>query len=198
MRLTSPLQLIKERLVQQGPDLCLGLVLINADSDNEILINHFAYDKNHPDIRFSVYMNAITPDAEERLPKQLDREQSVFEQQTKMLRAGQARIEEMDPDEAFMRFEAKDTVMSVFVARSIRSTPSLSAPSTSIRLNTGGEISSVSQPDLLQYGPNGNLPQRYSVSRTVISSLSHNEAIGLWDAIVQSARLRPNAVRNTP
>lgn len=197
VRLTSQLQLIKKPLTQQGPGFCLGPVLINADSDNEILINHFARDKNQPDIRLRVYMNAMTPDAEERLPKQLKREQSAFEKQPKMLRQGQTRLGDMNADEALMRFEESATIMHVFVARSIRSIPSLSAPSISMRLHTGGEISSAPIPDLLEYGPDGSLPKRHPAPRTVSSSLTTNEAIGLWDAILKSARLRPNAIQNT-
>ena len=197
LNLASQIKKADKSLKQQGPGFCLGPVLIDADSNNEILINHFARDKNQPDIRLRVYMNAMTPDAEERLPEQLKREQSAFEKQPKMLRQGQTRLGDMNADEALMRFEENATIMHVFVARSIRSIPSLSAPSISMRLHTGGEISSAPIPDLLEYGPDGSLPKRHPAPRTVSSSLTTNEAIGLWDAILKSARLRPNAIQNT-
>lgn len=197
VQLTSQLQLINKPLEQQGPGFCLGPVLIDAGSDNEILINHFARDKNQPDIRLRVYMNAMTPDAEERLPEQLKREQSAFEQQPKMLRTGQTRLGAMNADEALMRFEENATVTHVFVARSTRPVPSLSSPSISMRLHTGGEISSAPMPDPLRYGSDGSLPKRYPPPLTVSSSLTTNEAIGLWDAVLKSVRLRPNAIQNT-
>lgn len=195
VKLASQIRAIEGSLDRQGSGFCLGPVLIDADNDHEVLVNHHASDRKHPDVTFDIYMSAVTPDEGERLTDQIEREQVAFDVKPKILRKGQTMLGPMEADEVLMRFNDAGLVMHSFGAWSRRSAPSLTQPTINLSLSTGGEISSSPAPDLLKYGEDGQLPDGPSPS-TVSSSLTDDEAIGLWDAVVKSVRLRPNSVRH--
>lgn len=174
-----------------APGLCLGPVVINADHDHEE-ISTYARDKRRPDVLLSVYMSASTPDQEEGLIEQIEREKEAFSTGPKFLRKGRTNMGGMDAEEALMRFDEDGISMHSFAIWSKRQSPSFARPTITLNLNTGGEVSSnPRRPDPLRYGVLGEVD--LDDSKTVSSSLSDQEATMLWDTIVRSVRLRPGA-----
>lgn len=72
----------------------------------------------------------------------------------------------------------EDIALLKFVAESMRPDPALMRPYLNINLNTGGQLTR---------GP--------EAGTYVSSSLTPKEAMGLWDAMIPSIRLRPDAMR---
>lgn len=194
LKLSSQIHLMEGALDHQGPGFCLGPLLIDADSDHEVLVSAHAKDKRHPDVQFEIYMSAITPDEGERLPEQVARESGVLYAKPKILRSQETTIGPMVADEMLMRFKEGDIIEHSFAIWSRRGSPSMARPTINLSLTTGGDITSYPPPDLLKYGVSGDLPSGPS-PKVVSSSLTDNEAIGLWEAVVKSVRLRPNSVR---
>lgn len=194
VKLSSQIHLMEGALDHQGPGFCLGPLLIDADSDHEVLVSAHAKDKRHPDVQFEIYMSAITPDEGERLPEQVARESGVLYAKPKILRSQETTIGPMVADEMLMRFKEDDIIEHSFAIWSRRGSPSMARPTINLSLTTGGDITSYPPPDLLKYGVSGDLPSGPS-PKVVSSSLTDNEAIGLWEAVVKSVRLRPNSVR---
>lgn len=182
-----------EQRTEKG--FCLGPLVIDTDSDHEVLVKEQLVDQKHPDVKFDFFMSAVTPDEDESLSAQITRESAVLSSKPDMLKKGSIGIGGMNGEQVLMRFDEDGLIMHSFRARSLRKDPSLTRPSISISLETGGDVSSRSSHDLLAYGEDGALPDGDS-PRTVSSSLSDEEAIALWDAVIRSIRPRRSETSN--
>jgi len=190
-KLSSQISLIES---SNGPGLCLGPVRINADHDHEE-ISTYARDKRRPDVLFSVYMSAITPDQEEGLIDQIEREKEALATPPKFLRKGATELGGMKAEEALMRFNEDGITMHSFAIWSKRREPSFEHPTITLSLSTGGELpGDLRPPDPLRYGIHDEDTPHELPARTVTSSLGDEEAMSMWDAIVRTVRLRPDAL----
>ncbi|SAL76397.1 hypothetical protein AWB67_04919 [Caballeronia terrestris] len=156
-----------------GPGFCLGPVVIDSNQDEEHADIDYMMDR-HPDLLLNVYNKALLPDQPDEL---LAKRVRIADGRSDMhmLRNRDTTLGGMEAHEAVVRMtDEHDNMLLRFVAESMRARPALSRPYLSINLGTGG---------------------RLGTGDYVSSSLTPNEGIGLWDAIVKSIRLRPNAVR---
>jgi Tle cognate immunity protein 4 C-terminal domain len=156
-----------------GSGFCLGPVVIDSDQDEEQADFYYGMNKN-PDLSLRILNRALTPD---RPDEQLAQRVRIADGRSDMhvLRNRDTTLGGMQAHEALVRItDEHDNMKLAFVAESIRAKPALSRPHLVVNFGTGGQLSS---------------------GEYVGSSLTPNEGIGLWDAIVKSIRLRPDAVR---
>ncbi len=158
-----------------GPGFCLGPVVINSDQDNEMGDISLSTAR-YPDLSLTIWSNGLTPDSQETLlgnMKPWEAYSSVH-----VLRKGTPSLAGMEGQEWLARFTDEHDVKNLsFAAWSNRENPALIRLSLSISLDTGGQ---------LPRGPNAG--------KYVDSSLTPDEGVALWDAIIGSIRLRPDAV----
>ncbi len=163
-----------------GPGFCLGPVVINSDQDEEKAKIRFGMDR-FPDLSLEIYSRRFTPDSHETLlgnMKQLEEYSSV-----RVLRKGARAFAGMNGTQWLDRFtDDHDVERLTFAAwSSPDGNHSLGQPRLTIGLETGGRLSR---------GPNAG--------KYVDSSLTPDEGVALWDAIIGSIRLRPDAVEPGP
>ncbi len=163
-----------------GPGFCLGPVVINSDQDEEKAKIRFGMDR-FPDLSLEIYSRRFTPDSHETLlgnMKQLEEYSSV-----RVLRKGARAFAGMNGTQWLDRFtDDHDVERLTFAAwSSPDGNHSLGQPRLTIGLETGGRLSR---------GPNAG--------KYVDSSLTPDEGVALWDAIIGSIRLRQDALQPGP
>lgn len=154
---------------------CLGSILINADHDQEQVDASFK-DPEHRDLRFGISMNALTGT---ETPTLLGRSSAANPLYKILLTAGQTtlrkgvtKLGEMHAEEVLDRLKLEERVSLEFRAEAIRPVPSFAQPALDIVLNLGEE----------------------DEGKRLSSSLTDQEAMGVWDAIIKSVRLRPGTL----
>jgi hypothetical protein len=161
-----------------GPGYCLGPVVIDSNQDEEQGSTYMAIDR-YPDLRLSVYSMGFTPDP----PSELEKVAAAYPQ-IHIFRNRDTTMGGMKAHEWLARIvdhqDHDDIVQLGFVARSMRPSPALIRPYVNVKLDTGGQ---------LRRGPNAGT--------YVSSSLTPKEATALWDTMISSVRVRPNAMRLT-
>lgn len=160
-----------------GPGFCLGSVVIDSNNDEETASIGFRMDQ-YPDLGLRIYSKALAPDGSDKTL--LERAAQVESQfSVDVLRKGNVALADMAAQEWLTTGSDKhDNLTLLFRVESMRADPSFVRPLISIKLKTGGQLTG---------GP--------GEGKYVASSLTPREAIALWDAIVSSIRVRPNAVR---
>ncbi|MGY3041075.1 hypothetical protein ACVWWQ_002706 [Rhodanobacter sp. TND4EL1] len=160
-----------------GPGFCLGPVVINGDQDEESA--HISFDMNkYLDLGFSVDTKALTSDKDDS--PLLDRMKAVQSRfNVHVLRKGQTTLGDMQAQEwlGWIKDEHDNHGLS-FAVESMRDHPALERPKMTFQLDTGGQLTS---------GP--------KAGQYVASSLTNDEGIALWNAIITSVRPRPGAVQ---
>lgn len=193
-RLSGQLRPLPENETKGGLGFCLGPVLIDSDHDQEILSQNFR-DTRRQDLRFEIYMSAITPDSGESLSGGAARFVLELALRAKHLREGESRLGDMKAEELLLRYKEDGRIEHSFLVKSLRNDPSFAKPTISLQLTTGGQVSPVGSYDPLVY-PSWKRSEQPLGSSYVSSSLTDAESVSLWDSIIKSVRLRPGAVRN--
>jgi len=161
-----------------GPGFCLGPVVIDSDNDEEQASMGFGM-RRYPDLGIGIYSKALTPEGTDK--PLLERASAVTDRfDFDVLRKGETSFAGMKAQEWLGKgIDAHDNLILFFKIESMRADPAFVRPLMSIDLQTGGQ--------LLESGPNEG--------KYVASSLTPREAMALWDAMIQSVRVRPDAVR---
>ena len=160
-----------------GPGFCLGPVVIDSDNDEEEASMGFRMS-GYPDFSLGIYSKALTPASMDK--PLLERASAVTDRfDFDVLRRGETWFAGMKAQEWLAKgIDAHDNLILFFRAESMRADPAFVRPLMSIKLQTGGQLLS---------GPNKG--------KYVASSLTPREAVALWDAMIQSVRVRPDAMR---
>jgi hypothetical protein len=160
-----------------GPGFCLGPVVIDSDNDEEEASMGFGMSR-HPDFGIEIYSKALTPEGTDK--PLLERASAVTDRfDFDVLRKGETSFAGMKAQEWLAKgIDAHDNLILFFKVESMRANPAFVRPLMSIDLQTGGQLSG---------GANEG--------KYVASSLTPREAMALWDAMIQSVRVRPDAVR---
>ncbi|CAE6790025.1 T6SS immunity protein Tli4 family protein [Paraburkholderia domus] len=160
-----------------GPGYCLGPVVIDSDQDEEQGDSYMTIDK-HPDLLLTAYSKGLTPDQPDDQLAQRVKDAADYSQ-IHVLRNGDVALGGMRGHEWIARVtDEHDDTLLWLVAESMRSDPALVRPYLSVNVHTGGQL--VRGPDAGTY---------------VSSSLTPKEGMALWDAMIPSIRLRPDAMR---
>jgi hypothetical protein len=152
-----------------GRGFCVGPLLVTAEQDQEIGSFHFK-DPAYPDLLLEISVNAIA-NQDETLLQRWDSKQHLLKQiggKDEIVRRGKRRIADMDGEELLTKGLEDDLGSLLFGVESVRRDGSFAKPILSIRLTTG--------------------------LRDEKSSWSPREAVPVWDAVVNSVRLRPGSV----
>jgi len=160
-----------------GPGFCLGPVVIDSDNDEEQASMGFRMSR-YPDFSLGIYSKALTPGSMDK--PLLERASAVTDRfDFDVLRKGETSFAGMKAQEWLAKgIDDHDNLILFFRAESMRADPAFVRPLMSIKLQTGGQLVS------------GRNKGKY-----VASSLTPREAMALWDAMTQSVRVRPDAVR---
>ena len=159
-----------------GRGFCLGPLLIAAAHDEEKASFEFGSSETNT-VMWEIYYSAIAPD-EDTLLKRVDSKMGMLEKigvVSKTVRRGAIQMGGMKAEEYLTTVDVYDIDSVLFNAETIRPNPAFARPKIALTLQTGGFTS----PNLESAKP----PQ-----------WSTDEAVGVWDAVVKSVRLRPGAV----
>ncbi|WP_449103992.1 T6SS immunity protein Tli4 family protein [Pseudomonas veronii] len=192
-----------------GAGFALGPVVIRSHHDQEIA--SFDFSPPASDVSLSIYINALSPDDDERLHVRTQKDTQIFlAGDYENLRAGKITLAEMQAEESLIGFSDDTHRQILFVSENYRDNPSLSRPAMSIRLSAGGMSAGPIDPDepedlvrwtLPQFANKGyELPlwQQPASPDPVNPSLTDYEAMAVWDAILKSVRIRYGAVALKP
>lgn len=192
-----------------GAGFALGPVVIRSHHDQEIAT--FRFRPPASDISLNVYINALSPDDEERLHIRTPKDAQIFlAGDYENLRAGKITLAGMQAEESLIGFSDDTHRQILFVSENYRGKPSLSRPAMSVRLSAGGKKRTAIDPDkpkdlvrwtLPEFARKGyDLPlwQRPARKEPVNPSLTDFEAMAVWDAILKSVRMRHNSVDPKP
>jgi len=164
-----------------GPGYCLGPVVINSGQDEEEG-NTYMFVDRYLDLRFSIYNKGLTPDnPSDQLAQRVKRVAGFSAIQ--VFRNREIMLGGMKGHESLVQmtdYNHDGITLFKFVAESIRADPALVRAHININFDTGGQL--TRGPDEGEY---------------VSSSLTRNEAAALWDAMISSIRVRPNALGPT-
>jgi hypothetical protein len=152
-----------------GRGFCVGPLLVTAEQDQEIGSFHFK-DPAYPDLLLEISVNAIA-NQDETLLQRWDSKQHLLKQiggKDEIVRRGKRRIADMDGEELLTKGLEDDLGSLLFGVESVRRDGSFAKPILSVRLTTS--------------------------LRDEKSSWSTREAVPVWDAVVNSVRLRPGSV----
>ncbi|CAE6969260.1 hypothetical protein R75471_07343 [Paraburkholderia domus] len=162
-----------------GPGYCLGPVVIDSNQDEEEGNTYMTLDR-YPDFLLTTYSRGLVPDQpSDQLAQRVKATEGFPE--IHVFRNRDATLGGMKAHEWLARrtdSNHEDIALLKFVAESMRPDPALMRPYLNINLNTGGQLTR---------GP--------EAGTYVSSSLTPKEAMGLWDAMIPSIRLRPDAMR---
>ncbi|UTA55580.1 hypothetical protein L3D22_07190 [Lysobacter soli] len=194
----------------------LGPVVMDDGHTHEAATLSF-YDPKRPDMDLEVYYSAITPDDKERLFERVENNSALFGMGAaamdkvmgaETLRKGKRPFAGMDGDE-WLWVERKAAPRKLtFTAETYRPDPGFMRPSLTVDLTMGGLVAqrdeagkwSLDGPDdfigewTLPFGEKSVSERGEYPSRDYDASLTDYEAMGLWDAILDSIRPRPGAV----
>ena len=192
-----------------GAGFALGSIVIRSHHDQEIASFYFRPPAS--DVSLNIYVNALSPDDEERLHVRTQKDTKIFlAGDYENLRAGKITLADMQAEESLIGFSDDTHRQILFVSENYRDNPSLSRPGMSIRLSAGGKKSSALDPDktrdlvrwtLPEFANKGyKLPlwQLPAPAEPVNPSLTDYEAMAVWDAILKSVRIRYGAVAPKP
>ena len=195
-----------------GAGFALGPIVIRSHHDQEIA--SFNFRPPASDVALNVYINALSPDDEERLHVRTQKDTKIFlAGDYENLRAGKITLADMQAEESLIGFSDDTHRQILFVSENYRGNPSLSRPAMSFRLSAGGKKRSAIDPnkpkDLVRWTlpefankgyelPLWQRPDRPPRADPVNPSLTDYEAIAVWDAILKSVRIRFGAVELKP
>ena len=192
-----------------GAGFALGPIVIRSHHDQEIA--SFDFSPPASDVSLNIYINALSPDDEERLHVRTQKDTKIFlAGDYQNLRAGKITLADMQAEESLIGFSDDTHRQILFVSENYRDNPSLSRPAMSIRLSAGGMSAGPIDPDepedlvrwtLPQFANKGyDLPlwQQPASPDPVNPSLTDYEAMAVWDAILKSVRIRYGAVAPKP
>ncbi|WP_193058899.1 T6SS immunity protein Tli4 family protein [Pseudomonas sp. K8] len=192
-----------------GAGFALGPVVIRSHHDQEIASFYFRPPAS--DVSLNIYINALSPDDDERLHVRTQKDTQIFlAGDYENLRAGKITLADMQAEESLIGFSDDTHRQILFVSENYRDNPSLSRPAMSIRLSAGGMSAGPIDPDepedlvrwtLPQFANKGyELPlwQQPASPDPVNPSLTDYEAMAVWDAILKSVRIRYGAVALKP
>ena len=192
-----------------GAGFALGPVVIRSHHDQEIA--SFDFSPPASDVSLSIYINALSPDDEERLHVRTPKDGQIFlAGDYENLRARKITLAGMQAEESLIGFSDDTHRQILFVSENYRDNPSLARPGMSIRLSAGGmkgEPVDPNEPEdlvrwtLPQFANKGyELPlwQQPASPEPVNPSLTDYEAMAVWDAILKSVRIRYGSVVPKP
>jgi hypothetical protein len=195
-----------------GAGFALGPIVIRSHHDQEIA--SFDFSPPASDVALNVYINALSPDDEERLHVRTQKDTQIFlAGDYENLRAGKITLADMQAEESLIAFSDDTHRQILFVSENYRDNPSLSRPAMSFRLSAGGMRSESFDPDepedlvrwtLPEFANKGyelplwQRPDRPPRAEPVNPSLTDYEAMAVWDAILKSVRIRYGAVEPKP
>ncbi|WP_339505470.1 T6SS immunity protein Tli4 family protein [Pseudomonas sp. RL_105y_Pfl2_101] len=192
-----------------GAGFALGPIVIRSHHDQEIA--SFDFGPPASDVSLDIYINALSPDDEERLHVRTPKDGQIFlAGDYENLRAGKIMLAGMQAEESLIGFSDDTHRQILFMSENYRDNPSLARPGMSIRLSAGGMKGEPDGPDepedlvrwtLPQFANKGyELPlwQQPASPEPVNPSLTDYEAMAVWDAILKSVRMRPNSVEPKP
>jgi Tle cognate immunity protein 4 C-terminal domain len=192
-----------------GAGFALGPIVIRSHHDQEIA--SFDFSPPASDVSLNIYINALSPDDEERLHVRSQKDTTIFlASDYENLRAGKIMLADMQAEESLIGFSDDTHRQILFVSENYRDKPSLSRPAMSFRLSAGGMSAGPVDPDepedlvrwtLPQFANKGyELPlwQRPAPPEPVNPSLTDYEAMAVWDAVLKSVRIRYGAVAPKP
>ncbi|WP_339483566.1 T6SS immunity protein Tli4 family protein [Pseudomonas sp. RL_5y_Pfl2_73] len=192
-----------------GTGFALGPIVIRSHHDQEIA--SFDFGPPASDVSLDIYINALSPDDEERLHVRTPKDGQIFlAGDYENLRAGKIMLAGMQAEESLIGFSDDTHRQILFVSENYRDNPSLSRPAMSIRLSAGGMSAGPIDPDepedlvrwtLPQFANKGyDLPlwQQPASPEPVNPSLTDYEAMAVWDAILKSVRIRHGSVAPKP
>ena len=192
-----------------GAGFALGPIVIRSHHDQEIA--SFDFSPPASNVSLNIYINALSPDDEERLHVRTQKDTKIFlAGDYQNLRSGKITLADMQAEESLIGFSDDTHRQILFVSENYRDNPSLSRPAMSIRLSAGGMSAGPIDPDepedlvrwtLPQFANKGyDLPlwQQPASPDPVNPSLTDYEAMAVWDAILKSVRIRYGAVAPKP
>lgn len=152
-----------------GPGFCLGSVVVNSNNDFENVSVSFKA-KGHPDVLFHVWM-----DNQENGEKTLLQRMKVFDlvPEVTVIRSRDLTLGGLPAQEKMLKI-VENRVEYNFVVESRPKIPSFDQETVNMSLTAGNQL-----PD----------------ARYIDSTLTQNEAVYLWDAIIRSLRPRPDGVQ---
>lgn len=165
-----------------GPGYCLGPVVIDSDHDEERGNAYMTIDR-YPDLLVEFFSEGLTPDQPDQ---QLANRSQIANDYSAIhvLRNRDITLGGMKAHEWLARMtdhDHDDIEMLSFAAESIRPNPALIRPYLNITFGAGGQLTRGPDADIGKY---------------VSSSLTPKEATALWDAMIQSIRVRPDAIKS--
>ena len=151
-----------------------GPVLIDDNHDQEVGDFYFYNDKL-PDIGWSVLIRALTVNPEQTLLQRWDSNISLYKLggQFGTIRRGKRTIAGMPGEDLLTKYKEHERTALSFNAESRRPRPAFDAPLMTIDFDSGKQLEGGAYPE---------------------SSWSPDEAAAVWDAVLNSVRLRPGAV----
>lgn len=192
-----------------GAGFALGPIVIRSNHDQEIATFYFGPPAS--DVSLDVYINALSPDEDERLQVRTQKDAKIFlANDYENLRAGKITLAGMAAEESLVGFSDDTHRQILFVSENYRGNPSLSLPAMSFRLSAGGMKGEPVNPDEAEDLVRWTLPaftrqgydlplwQQPAAPDPVNPSLTDYEAMAVWDAILKSVRIRFNSVAPTP
>jgi hypothetical protein len=192
-----------------GAGFALDSIVIRSHHDQEIA--SFDFSPPASDVSLSIYINALSPDDEERLHVRTPKDGQIFlAGDYENLRARKITLAGMQAEESLIGFSDNTHRQILFVSENYRDNPSLARPGMSIRLSAGGmkgEPVDPNEPEdlvrwtLPQFANKGyELPlwQQPASPEPVNPSLTDYEAMAVWDAILKSVRIRYGSVAPKP
>jgi hypothetical protein len=192
-----------------GAGFALGSIVIRSHHDQEIA--SFDFSPPASDVSLSIYINALSPDDEERLHVRTPKDGQIFlAGDFENLRARKITLAGMQAEESLIGFSDDTHRQILFVSENYRDNPSLARPGMSIRLSAGGMKGEPVDPnepeDLVRWtlpqfankGYERPLWQQPASPEPVNPSLTDYEAMAVWDAILKSVRLRYGSVVPKP
>ncbi|ARB27374.1 hypothetical protein B5P22_08860 [Pseudomonas tolaasii] len=192
-----------------GAGFALGPIVIRSHHDQEIASFYFRPPAS--DVALNVYINALSPDDDERLQVRTKKDTQIFlAGDYENLRAGKITLADMQAEESLIGFSDDTHRQILFVSENYRDNPSLNRPAMGFRLSAGGKKRSAIDPnkpkDLVRWtlpqfankGYQRPLWQLPAAKEPVNPSLTDYEAMAVWDAILKSVRIRYGAVAPKP
>ncbi|WP_157510960.1 T6SS immunity protein Tli4 family protein [Frateuria sp. Soil773] len=162
---------------QAGPGFCLGQVIIDADNDFEdASVSFSSNDRKHREMVLDASVNGFKRDAADPglVERTLGSLSAAGNTKPQVICKGDLQLAGQPGQQLVMGSDLGGLHGQMMVAESYPPSPSLATSSLFLQLN-GGRLEGDDE--------------------DVTSSLTDNEAVALWDAILKSARPRPNAVK---
>ena len=195
---------------QAGAGFILGPILIQGDYDHEMATIKF-YNPQRLDLSFNVEISAMTPDSDEHLFDRNDRFLPMFNSDgldVNPLRKVEREIGGMQAQEELLRVDRRESGQAVrgilFSAETYRDKPALSRPTLFLQLEAIGdqwlktEAEQAKTKRMVGYWslPDFALDYDESIGEAppppLLPSLTEYEAQAVWEAILNSIRLRPS------